>query len=129
MLFAEINGHKSKVPVSRDADDFTLFLPSGSYHFTAVLAQVAEETVNSADKLKAPMNGTVVTHLVEVGAHVKAGQGLLVMEAMKMEYTIEAPFDGVVTEFYFQSGELVTDGVQLLHVEETSAEAEKEASA
>ncbi|UCX05243.1 acetyl/propionyl/methylcrotonyl-CoA carboxylase subunit alpha [Shewanella glacialimarina] len=131
VLFAEINGHKSKVPVSCDGDDFTLFLPSGSYHFTAVLAQVADETINSADKLKAPMNGTVVTHLVEVGATVKAGQGLLVMEAMKMEYTIEAPFDGVVTEFYFQSGELVSDGVQLLHVEESvkqaTTETEKEA--
>jgi 3-methylcrotonyl-CoA carboxylase alpha subunit len=48
------------------------------------------------------------------------------MEAMKMEYTIEAPFDGVVSEFYFQSGELVSDGAQLLNVEplvnETSVE-------
>ncbi|WP_144213845.1 acetyl-CoA carboxylase biotin carboxylase subunit [Shewanella donghaensis] len=119
VLLAEINGHKSKVPVSHQGDDFTLFLPSGSYHFKAVLAQVAEDEVNSADKLKAPMNGTVVTHLVEVGDSVKEGQGLLVMEAMKMEYTIEAPFDGVVSAFYFQSGELVTDGAQLLNVEET----------
>ncbi|MGL5048549.1 MAG: acetyl-CoA carboxylase biotin carboxyl carrier protein subunit, partial [Shewanella sp.] len=70
-----------------------------------------------ADKLKALMNGTVVTHLVDVGAQVKAGQGLLVMEAMKMEYTIEAPFDGIVTEFYFKAGELVTDGATLLNVE------------
>ncbi|MGZ9898805.1 acetyl/propionyl/methylcrotonyl-CoA carboxylase subunit alpha [Shewanella gaetbuli] len=117
VIFAEINGHKSKVPVSRNEDDFTLFLPSGSYPFKAIAAQIAEDTVDSADKLKAPMNGTVVTHLVEVGDKVTAGQGLLVMEAMKMEYTIEAPFDGIVSEFYFQSGELVSDGVQLLQVE------------
>jgi 3-methylcrotonyl-CoA carboxylase alpha subunit len=117
VLHAEINGHKSKIPVSHQGDDFTLFLPSGSYHFRAVLAQIAEEQVNSADKLKAPMNGTVVTHLVEVGDSVTTGQGLLVMEAMKMEYTIESPFDGTVTEFYFQSGELVTDGALLLNVE------------
>ncbi len=123
MLLAEINGHKSKVPVSHEGDDFTLFLPSGSYHFKAVQAQVAEDTADSADKLKAPMNGTVVTHLVEVGDSVTEGQGLLVMEAMKMEYTIEAPFDGVVSEFYFQSGELVTDGAQLLNVEALNVEA------
>jgi 3-methylcrotonyl-CoA carboxylase alpha subunit len=126
LLLAEINGHKSKIPVSHQGDNFTLFLPSGSYHFKAILAQVIEEVVNHADKLKAPMNGTVVTHLVDVGDKVKAGQGLLVMEAMKMEYTIEAPFDGVVSEFYFQSGELVSDGAQLLNVEplvtETSVE-------
>ncbi|GGB47916.1 acetyl/propionyl/methylcrotonyl-CoA carboxylase subunit alpha [Shewanella inventionis] len=126
LLLAEINGHKSKVPVSHQGDDFTLFLPSGSYHFKAILAQVAEEVVNHADKLKAPMNGTVVTHLVEVGEQVKAGQGLLVMEAMKMEYTIEAPFDGVVSEFYFQSGELVSDGAQLLNVEPLTSEANVE---
>ncbi|MDD8059313.1 acetyl/propionyl/methylcrotonyl-CoA carboxylase subunit alpha [Shewanella metallivivens] len=126
LLLAEINGHKSKVPVSHQGDDFTLFLPSGSYHFKAILAQVAEEVVNHADKLKAPMNGTVVTHLVEVGEQVKAGQGLLVMEAMKMEYTIEAPYDGVVSEFYFQSGELVSDGAQLLNVEPLTCEAHVE---
>ncbi|WP_445776715.1 acetyl/propionyl/methylcrotonyl-CoA carboxylase subunit alpha [Shewanella sp.] len=126
LLLAEINGHKSKVPVSHQGDDFTLFLPSGSYHFKAILAQVAEEVVNHADKLKAPMNGTVVTHLVEVGEQVKAGQGLLVMEAMKMEYTIEAPYDGVVSEFYFQSGELVSDGAQLLNVEPLTSEAQVE---
>ena len=117
LLLAEINGHKSKVPVSAQGDDFTLFLPSGSYHFKAVQTVVVEEQASSADKLKAPMNGTVVTHLVDVGSEVKAGQGLLVMEAMKMEYTIEAPFDGTVTEFYFKAGELVTDGATLLNVE------------
>ncbi|WP_297893899.1 biotin/lipoyl-containing protein, partial [Shewanella sp.] len=121
LLLAEINGHKSKIPVSSQGDDFTLFLPSGSYHFKAVQTLVVEEQVSNADKLKAPMNGTVVTHLVDVGAQVKAGQGLLVMEAMKMEYTIEAPFDGIVSEFYFKAGELVTDGATLLNVEPLEA--------
>ncbi|QYJ80575.1 acetyl/propionyl/methylcrotonyl-CoA carboxylase subunit alpha [Shewanella acanthi] len=122
LLLADINGHKSKVPVSAQGDDFTLFLPSGSYHFKAVQTLVVEEQVSSEDKLKAPMNGTVVTHLVEVGAQVKAGQGLLVMEAMKMEYTIEAPFDGIVSEFYFNTGELVSDGALLLNVEPLTAD-------
>jgi len=120
LLLAEINGHKSKVPVSAQGDDFTLFLSSGSYHFKAVQTLVVEEQASNADKLKAPMNGTVVTHLVDVGTQVKAGQGLLVMEAMKMEYTIEAPFDGIVSEFYFKAGELVTDGATLLNVEPLS---------
>ncbi len=122
LLLADINGHKSKVPVSAQGDDFTLFLPSGSYHFKAVQTLVVEEQVNSEDKLKAPMNGTVVTHLVDVGTQVKAGQGLLVMEAMKMEYTIEAPFDGIVSEFYFNAGELVSDGALLLNVEPLNVE-------
>ncbi|NKF51017.1 acetyl/propionyl/methylcrotonyl-CoA carboxylase subunit alpha [Shewanella sp. WXL01] len=116
MLHGEINGHKMKVAVSEQIDELTLFLASGSYQFKSVVAELAQDTVDSAEKLKAPMNGTVVTHLVQVGDSVTEGQGLLVMEAMKMEYTIEAPYDGTVSEFYFQSGELVSDGAQLLDV-------------
>lgn len=117
LLVAEINGHRRKVRVSARDNDFTLFLPSGSYHFKALQTIEVEDQANNADKLKAPMNGTVVTHLVEVGTEVKTGQGLLVMEAMKMEYTIEAPFDGIVNEFYFKAGELVSDGTTLLNLE------------
>ncbi|MGE6651144.1 biotin carboxylase N-terminal domain-containing protein [Shewanella colwelliana] len=116
LLHAEINGHKSKVPVSREGDDFTLFLPTGSYHYRALQTEVIEEQSSSEDKLKAPMNGTIVTHLVEVGSEVTQGQGLMVMEAMKMEYTIEAPFDGTVNAFFFEPGELVSDGALLLEV-------------
>ncbi|QSX38350.1 acetyl/propionyl/methylcrotonyl-CoA carboxylase subunit alpha [Shewanella sedimentimangrovi] len=117
-LLAEVNGHRSKVGFNADADGLTLFLPSGSYHFREVQGQVLEESASSEDKLKAPMNGTVVAHLVAVGDKVSAGQGLLVMEAMKMEYTIEAPFDGVVSEFFFAPGELVSDGSLLLSLTE-----------
>ncbi|MFQ3228696.1 MAG: 3-methylcrotonyl-CoA carboxylase alpha subunit [Reinekea sp.] len=64
--------------------------------------------------LTAPMNGTVVTLLVEVGSAVKKGDPLLVMEAMKMEHTIKAPADGQVDAFFYQAGELVEGGSELL---------------
>ena len=54
LLLAEINGHKSKVPVSAQGDDFTLFLSSGSYHFKAVQTLVVEEQASNDDKLKRP---------------------------------------------------------------------------
>jgi len=41
----------------------------------------------------------------------------LVMEAMKMEHTIRAPADGKVVEFYFQPGDLVDGGSELLSFE------------
>ncbi|MCG9696182.1 acetyl/propionyl/methylcrotonyl-CoA carboxylase subunit alpha [Shewanella sp. Isolate11] len=120
LLHAEINGHKSKIPVSREGEDFTLFLPTGSYHYRAIQTEQVEEQASAEDKLKAPMNGTIVTHLVNVGDKVEKGQGLMVMEAMKMEYTIEAPFNGTVAAFFFEPGELVSDGAVLLDV--TAAE-------
>jgi 3-methylcrotonyl-CoA carboxylase alpha subunit len=41
------------------------------------------------------------------------------MEAMKMEHTIRAPADGVVNAFYFQAGELVSGGAELIQFERT----------
>ncbi|WP_250461541.1 acetyl/propionyl/methylcrotonyl-CoA carboxylase subunit alpha [Microbulbifer litoralis] len=63
--------------------------------------------------LEAPMNGTIVTLLVEAGAEVEKDQPLLVMEAMKMEHTLRAPAAGTVQQFFCAAGELV-DGGRLL---------------
>ncbi len=65
--------------------------------------------------LTAPMNGTMVSLLVEPGCKVNKGQPLLIMEAMKMEHTIVAPADGSVGEFYYHPGDLVDGGAALLH--------------
>lgn len=116
------NAHKIKLPVSQVGDDFTLFINSSSYHYQAIQSEVIEEQDNLEDKLKAPMNGTIVTHLVAVGDEVTAGQGIMVMEAMKMEYTIESPFDGTVSAFFFDAGELVSDGMLLAEVSATEEE-------
>ncbi len=45
---------------------------------------------------------------------MKADTPLLVMEAMKMEHTIRAPAAGVVKAFYFQPGDLVDGGAELV---------------
>ncbi|RTR38493.1 acetyl/propionyl/methylcrotonyl-CoA carboxylase subunit alpha [Shewanella canadensis] len=119
------SGHKIKVPVSQTGDDFTLFINSTSHHFRAIQTEIDEEQECLEDKLKAPMNGTIVTHLVETGDVVSAGQGLMVMEAMKMEYTIESPFDGIITAFFFEPGELVSDGSLLVEVTANEAPTEK----
>ena len=60
------------------------------------------------------MNGTIVALLAEVGSTVEASAPLLVMEAMKMEHTIRAPVDGRVDSFYYQPGDLVDGGAELL---------------
>ena len=61
----------------------------------------------------------MVTLLVEQGDEVKKDDALLVLEAMKMEHTIRAPADGKVVEFYFQPGELVDGGAELLKFEQS----------
>ena len=52
--------------------------------------------------------------LTENGAEVKCGAALLVLEAMKMEYTIAAPADGKVIEVRYAAGDLVDEGAELI---------------
>ena len=97
---------------------FDLFTPEGFFHCSKVGPDLGLDTDNSdGGSLRAPMNGTVVSLLVETGTPVSKGDTLLVMEAMKMEHTIDAPADGMVTEFYFQPGDLVDGGADLLAFE------------
>jgi 3-methylcrotonyl-CoA carboxylase alpha subunit len=70
---------------------------------------------SAAGVFTAPMHGMVVKLLVETDAAVEKDQPLLIMEAMKMEHTICAPHAGTVTEFYFQAGEQVSGGEELLN--------------
>jgi acetyl-CoA/propionyl-CoA carboxylase biotin carboxyl carrier protein len=53
------------------------------------------------------MPGTVLVVKVGKGDVVSAGAPLLVVEAMKMEHTITAPVDGVVSELHVQPGQQV----------------------
>jgi 3-methylcrotonyl-CoA carboxylase alpha subunit/acetyl-CoA/propionyl-CoA carboxylase biotin carboxyl carrier protein len=62
------------------------------------------------------MPGTVRDVSVTVGAKVQAGDVLGVMEAMKMELSLRAPFDGVVTEVDAVVGEQVALGRRLFTV-------------
>ncbi|MGB0668948.1 MAG: acetyl-CoA carboxylase biotin carboxyl carrier protein subunit, partial [Porticoccaceae bacterium] len=95
-----------------------LFTPHGFFQGTEIAPDLGLNTEdNSGGSLRAPMNGTVVSTVVATGEKVCKGDTLLVMEAMKMEHSIEAPDNGLVTEFYFQAGDLVDGGAELLSFE------------
>ena len=62
-------------------------------------------TASAADgAVLAPMPGKVIAVDVAEGDAVTAGQRLMVLEAMKMEHALTAPFDGTVTELTAQEG-------------------------
>jgi biotin carboxyl carrier protein len=66
--------------------------------------------------IKALMPGRISRVLVEKGAEVTRGTGLLVLEAMKMENEIPAPANGVVDEIFVKPGDTVEGGADLLHL-------------
>ena len=67
--------------------------------------------------LAAPMPATVVAINVTSGQNVKAGDALVVLEAMKMELAVTAPYDGRVRRVACRVGELVQPGVPLIELE------------
>ncbi len=68
-------------------------------------------------EVRAAMPGKIVAVLVEAGATVTRGQGLLVIEAMKMENEVTAPRDGTVQEIRAQPGQTVEAGELLAVIE------------
>ena len=69
------------------------------------------------------MNGRVVALFVEEGEAVEAGQRLAVVEAMKMEHALTAPFAGVVRDLVATVGEQVEMGERIMRVEGAGEEA------
>ncbi|MFH4492294.1 acetyl/propionyl/methylcrotonyl-CoA carboxylase subunit alpha [Vibrio alginolyticus] len=64
----------------------------------------------------APLNGIISAVMVAKGDEVAAGDPLLVLEAMKMEYTITAPVAAKVDELFYQHGDQVQHGSILLNL-------------
>ncbi|MFI4962693.1 MAG: acetyl/propionyl/methylcrotonyl-CoA carboxylase subunit alpha [Legionellales bacterium] len=72
-------------------------------------------------QLTAPMPATVVAVLKNIGDTIKAGDRLIVLEAMKMEHTIHAPNDGILLEIFYSVGAQVNEGAELVSLSESEA--------
>jgi len=77
----------------------------------------ADQPAAEGGGLLAPMPGRVIALLAEPGTRVARGTPLLVMEAMKMEHTLQAPADGSVQWFRVKAGDQVGDGAMLVDFE------------
>ena len=82
--------------------------------------EAADRRVRQHDRatLGAPMPATVVAINVAPGQEVKAGDSLIVLEAMKMELAVTAPHDGRVRRVACRVGELVQPEVPLVELDE-----------
>jgi acetyl/propionyl-CoA carboxylase alpha subunit len=75
-----------------------------------------EKSKSHPGVITAPMPGKITKVNVSAGEKVKKGQALVVMEAMKMEYTLEADLDGVVKECNVEAGRQVALGAVLVRL-------------
>ena len=81
-------------------------------------AQGREDGGTSDGRLRAPMHGKLIALAVGKGAQVVKGQRVAVIEAMKMEHALLAPYDGVVDGVFADLGQQVGEGVLLMQIVE-----------
>ena len=74
--------------------------------------------------LPAPIQGTIVSIMVEDGQEVRKGQDLVAMEAMKMEHVIQADRDGIVKGVACSIGDVIREGFPLVFILEAEVSVE-----
>lgn len=112
-----VNGVERAFDVARYGDQVFVDSALGPVALTALPRFPDPDDAVAHGSLLAPMPGSVVRVGATVGDTVTAGQPLIWLEAMKMEHTIAAPEDGVLTELNVGAGQQVEVGAVLARVE------------
>ncbi len=119
-LVLEWNGFRKRFTVSAGNNSTWVHHPEyGELELKEVPRFQEAEIENVLGSYKAPMPGQVVQVLVKPGDLVKAGDGLLVINSMKMENTIEAFEDGTVEEVYVEANGFIEADTLLLKLNPT----------
>ncbi|WP_086277877.1 biotin/lipoyl-containing protein [Campylobacter devanensis] len=109
-----VNGHNYNVEVADGFDNFTLKSITPAKESSQPKDEPkAVSSTGASNEITATMSAGVFKILVNIGDSVKAGQIVVILEAMKMEIPIEAGCDGEVEEILISQGQTVEDG-QLL---------------
>lgn len=111
-----VNGHNYNVEVADGFDNFKVksITPAKPSQSTETKEEVkVVSSTGASNEITATMSAGVFKILVNIGDSVKAGQTVVILEAMKMEIPIEAGCDGEVEEILISQGQTVEDG-QLL---------------
>ena len=110
----EVGSHRFFAQVTRADDQILINMPFGD--LDAVIVPRFKEPGNEVPKggLVAPMPGKVIEVKVKKGDKVKAGDTLIIIEAMKMEHSIKATENGKVTKLMVSLNQQVDNGATLL---------------
>ncbi len=113
-----VNGHRRKARYIFNQD--SLHLNCGPCQFESrevTLAPAGAEAGAGDGRILAPMNGRVISILVEVGTSVSRGQTVAILEAMKMEHEITAKADGTVKQLGAKAEDQVATRALLVEIE------------
>ena len=115
----EFEGRTERVWVEKRKGDLWIHL-KGEIHVWSPTQQVRNSSAGSSAQdaryIRAPMPGKILRIFAEEGATVAAGEKILAMEAMKMEYTLEAKQGGKLKFTNCKVGDQVSLGQELAHI-------------
>lgn len=114
-----LDGLQRSFRVIQKADRLYLHSVLGSRTVLRLSRYPEVQSATEQGSMHAPMPGQIAKILVEVGQTVKAGDPLLILEAMKMEQTMRATVDGVIETIYVKAGTVVGPGETLIQLAAT----------
>ncbi len=117
-LTVRLDQHSYQAKALLDKDQVYVFSAHGLrvlQRQDPMLLQVQDSQEHTGG-LNAPMPGKIIALPHAAGTRVKAGELVVIMEAMKMEHSIHAPTDGTIEEIFFAIGDQVDDGAPLLTI-------------
>jgi len=121
-----IGNRVNKCVVSRDKELVNVFMDGMVYRLKQhkIGAPAPKPQAEEEGSLNSPISGKVVKIMAAQGDIVEKGQDLLIIEAMKMEHKIKAPYPGKVKAVNFKVDDKVDIGQLLVDLERTEEKAE-----
>jgi biotin carboxyl carrier protein len=119
-----VDNRSFEIEVDNSEDEYRVLVDGRNYHVHLVDERRVRVGGGQSDielqgrqKVSVPMPGKVIAVLVSEGDNVERGQGLVIVEAMKMENEVRSPIAGEVKEIKVKPGDAVEEGVVLVVVE------------
>jgi biotin carboxyl carrier protein len=119
-----VDNRSFEIEVDNSGDEYRVLVDGRNYHVHLVDERRVRVGGGQSDiqlqgrqKVSVPMPGKVIAVLVSEGDSVERGQGLVIVEAMKMENEVRSPIAGEIKEIKVKPGEAVEGGAVLVVVE------------
>lgn len=119
-----VDNRSFEIEVDSTGDQYRVLVDGRSYHIhlvderrVRVGGSQAGTALQGRQHVSVPMPGKVIAVLVAEGDQVEKGQGLVIVEAMKMENEVHSPIAGEIKEIKVKAGETVEGGAVLVIVE------------
>jgi biotin carboxyl carrier protein len=119
-----VDNRSFEIEVDNSDDEYRVLVDGRSYHINLVDerrlrvgASQSATQLQGRQRVSVPMPGKVIAVLVSEGDQVEKGQGLAIVEAMKMENEVHSPIAGAIKEIKVKAGDTVEGGAVLVIVE------------